>query len=166
MKIALSFFCLIFLLLGCGAKQESKTIYIVRHAEKLLDKQDPLLNVAGTVRAKKLGQIMSDKEIAHVFSTNTLRTKATVQPLVDQNGLEIEIYDAKKHDDLVKELRNRKGNVLVVGHSNTVHHLANYFVGKSEPYPELTDIEYNFIFVVSLNPDGTSLVGRKIYKDF
>jgi broad specificity phosphatase PhoE len=109
---------------------------------------------------------MSDKEIAHVFSTNTLRTKATVQPLVDQNGLEIEIYDAKKHDDLVKELRNRKGNVLVVGHSNTVHHLANYFVGKSEPYPELTDIEYNFIFVVSLNPDGTSLVGRKIYKDF
>lgn len=166
MKIALSFFCLIFLLLGCGAKQEPKTIYIVRHAEKLLDKEDPLLNVAGTVRAKKLGQIMSDKEIAHVFSTNTLRTKATVQPLVDQNGLEIEIYDAKKHDDLVKELRNRKGNVLVVGHSNTVHHLANYFVGKSEPYPELTDIEYNFIFVVSLNPDGTSLVGRKIYKDF
>lgn len=166
MKIALSFFCLIFLLLGCGAKQESKTIYIVRHAEKLLDKEDPLLNVAGTVRAKKLGQIMSDKEIAHVFSTNTLRTKATVQPLVDQNGLEIEIYDAKKHDDLVKELRNRKGNVLVVGHSNTVHHLANYFVGKSEPYPELTDIEYNFIFVVSLNPDGTSLVVRKIYKDF
>lgn len=166
MKIALSFFCLIFLLLGCGAKQESKTIYIVRHAEKLLDKEDPLLNVAGTVRAKKLGQIMSDKEIAHVFSTNTLRTKATVQPLVNQNGLEIEIYDAKKHDDLVKELRNRKGNVLVVGHSNTVHHLANYFVGKSEPYPELTDIEYNFIFVVSLNPDGTSLVVRKIYKDF
>lgn len=166
MKIALSFFCLIFLLLGCGAKQEPKTIYIVRHAEKLLDKEDPLLNVAGTVRAKKLGQIMSDKEIAHVFSTNTLRTKATVQPLVNQNGLEIEIYDAKKHDDLVKELRNRKGNVLVVGHSNTVHHLANYFVGKSEPYPELTDIEYNFIFVVSLNPDGTSLVGRKIYKDF
>lgn len=166
MKIALSFFCLIFLLLGCGAKQEPKTIYIVRHAEKLLDKEDPLLNVAGTVRAKKLGQIMSDKEIAHVFSTNTLRTKATVQPLVNQNGLEIEIYDAKKHDDLVKELRNRKGNVLVVGHSNTVHHLANYFVGKSEPYPELTDIEYNFIFVVSLNPDGTSLVVRKIYKDF
>lgn len=166
MKIALSFFCLIFLLLGCGAKQEPKTIYIVRHAEKLLDKEDPLLNVAGTVRAKKLGQIMSDKEIAHVFSTNTLRTKATVQPLVNQNGLEIEIYDAKKHDDLVKELRNRKGNVLVVGHSNTVHHLANYFVGKSEPYPELTDIEYNFIFVVSLNPDGASLVVRKIYKDF
>ncbi|ERM84885.1 hypothetical protein P872_22760 [Rhodonellum psychrophilum GCM71 = DSM 17998] len=165
-KILLSFFCLIFLLLGCGAKQEPKTIYIVRHAEKLLNVDDPTLNVAGTVRAKKLGQIMSDKEIAHVFSTNTIRTKATVQPVIDQSGLEIEFYDPKNHDDLVKELKNRKGNMLVVGHSNTVHHLANYFVGKSDPYPELTDIEYNFIFVVSLNPNGTSRVERKIYRDF
>jgi len=166
MKTILSLFCLIFLLLGCGTKPEPKTIYIVRHAEKLLDSEDPLLSFVGTVRAKKLGQILSDKDISHVFATNTIRTKATVQPTVDQNGLEIESYDAKNQDDLVEELRSRKGNILVVGHSNTVHHLANYFVGKSDPYPQLTDIEYDFIFVVTMTPDGTSNVERKIYKDF
>jgi broad specificity phosphatase PhoE len=158
---ALAFF------ISCSQKQESKTIYLVRHAEKQLVGDDPELSVAGTARAKKLGQILADKNIANVYSTNTIRTKATVQPLIDaQNGLTIEIYDAKKHDELVKELRTVKGNAVVVGHSNTIHHVANYFVGKDEEFPELEDVEYDFIFVVTLEKDGSAKVERKLYKEF
>jgi broad specificity phosphatase PhoE len=155
----------LFLLLACSPKQEPKTIYIVRHAEKILEGDDPALSVAGTARSKKLAHILEGKEIQHIFSTNTIRTKATAQPLADAKGLTIELYDAKNHDDLVKELRQRTGNILVVGHSNTVHHLANYFVGSGEKYPELQDIEYDFIFDVSLNENG-SLISRKNFKDF
>ena len=152
---------------SCYINQEPKTINIVRHAEKQLDGDDPELSVAGTARAKKLGQILSAKNIAHVYSTNTIRTKATVQPLIDaQNGLTIEIYDAKKQDDLVKELRSVKGNTIVVGHSNTIHHLANYFVGNGEKFPELEDVEYDFIFVVNLEKDGSAKVERKLYREF
>jgi broad specificity phosphatase PhoE len=152
---------------SCSQKQEAKTIFLVRHAEKQLVGDDPELSVAGTARAKKLGQILADKNIVNIYSTNTIRTKATVQPLVDaQNGLKIEIYDAKKHDELVKNLRSRKGNAVVVGHSNTIHHVANYFVGNGEKFPELEDVEYDFIFVVTMEKDGSSKVERKLYKEF
>jgi len=154
-----------FLLLACSPKQEPKTVYIVRHAEKILEGDDPGLSVAGMARSKKLAQILEQKEIQHIFSTNTIRTKTTAQPLADAVGLTIEIYDAKNHDDLVRELRERTGNILVVGHSNTVNHLANYFVGSGEKYPELQDIEYDFIFEVSLKEDG-STVERKVFKDY
>jgi broad specificity phosphatase PhoE len=158
---ALAFF------ISCSQKQESKIIYLVRHAEKQLVGDDPELSVAGTARAKKLGQILADKNIANVYSTNTIRTKATVQPLIDaQNGLTIQIYDTKKHDELVKNLRSVKGNAIVVGHSNSIHHVANYFVGKDEKFPELEDVEYDFIFVVTLEKDGSAKVERKLYKEF
>ena len=167
MKNLLFVFVAFIFFFSCSPKQEPKTIYLVRHAEKQLVGDDPLLSVVGTVRAKKLAQILANQEIQHVFSTNFIRTKATAQPLIDaQQGLSIELYDVKDHDALVKELRQRKGNALVVGHSNTIHHVANYFVQEGEKYPELQDIEYDFIFVVTLEKDGSSKVERKIYKDF
>jgi broad specificity phosphatase PhoE len=165
MKNLLLLIPLFLLLAACSPKQEPKTIFLVRHAEKQLVGDDPELSVAGTARSKKLAQILEQKEIQHIFSTNTIRTKATVQPLADTNGLTIEIYDSKNHDDLVKELRARTGNILVVGHSNTVNHLANYFVDSGEKYSELQDIEYDFIFEVELKEDG-SAVQRKVFKDY
>lgn len=153
------------LFLSCSPKQEPKTIFLVRHAEKQLVGDDPELGVAGTARSKKLAQILEGKDVQHIFSTNTIRTKATAQPLAEAKALTIEIYDAKNHDDLVKELRGRTGNILVVGHSNTINHLANYFVGSGEKYPELKDTEYNFIFEVELKEDGSS-VKRKVFKDY
>jgi broad specificity phosphatase PhoE len=162
--ILLSF--LILAVAACQPKQQPKTIYLVRHAEKQLVGDDPELSVAGTVRAKKLAQILETSDIRHIFSTNTIRTKDTAQPLASALGLEIEVYDSKEHDALVKELRSREGNILVVGHSNTIPHVANYFVGEGEKYPELQDIEYDFIFEVVLDSDGGSSVQRKVYKDY
>lgn len=151
---------------SCSPNQEPKTIYIVRHAEKILVGDDPELSVAGTARSKKLAQILEEKDIQHIYSTNTIRTKATVQPLADKLGISIETYDVKMHDDLVKDLRIRKGDAVVVGHSNTIQHVVNYFVGTDEKYQELEDVEYNFIFVITLFENGSSSVERKLYKDF
>lgn len=151
---------------SCSPNQEPKTIYIVRHAEKILVGEDPGLSVAGTVRSKKLAQILGEKDIQHIYSTNTVRTKATVRPLADKLGISIETYDVNNHDDLVNNLRSQKGDAIVVGHSNTIQHVVNYFVGSGEKYPELEDIEYDYIFVVELSKDGSSKVERKLYKEF
>lgn len=166
MKSHLTLFILLFAVFSCGPKQEPKTIYIVRHAEKILVGDDPELSVAGTVRSKKLAQILESKEIKHIYSTNTIRTKATVQPLADKLGVSIELYDVKNHDELVKNLRVEKGDAVVVGHSNTIQDVVNYFVGSGEKYTELNDIEYDYIFVVELFQDGSSKVKRALYKDF
>ncbi|MCR9084293.1 MAG: histidine phosphatase family protein, partial [Cyclobacteriaceae bacterium] len=69
------------------------------------------------------------------------------------------------HDELVEKLKSLDGNILVVGHSNTVSRLANYFVGEGEKYEDLQDIEYDFIYEVSLEKNGSS-VFRKLYKEY
>ncbi|MDX5339086.1 MAG: histidine phosphatase family protein [Cyclobacteriaceae bacterium] len=163
-----NFLLLIFaalLFYSCGKTNQPKTIYIVRHAEKQLEGSDPDLLQVGKIRAKKLAQILADKEIKHIYSTDYTRTKNTALPTAEAAGVGIELYDPGNHEDLVEKLRVLEGNALVVGHSNTVNQLANYFVGSGEKYPDLSDIEYDFIFVVTLDADGEK-VERKVYKDF
>ncbi|MFC5191811.1 SixA phosphatase family protein [Algoriphagus aquatilis] len=165
MKNLLLLFSLLLLLGACTSQNSPKTIYIVRHAEKQLEGNDPELAYVGGVRALKLSQILEKEDIKHVFSTDYIRTRNTAKPTADQAEIEIEIYDPKNHDALVEELRKREGNILVVGHSNTVSQLANYFVGDGEKFADLTDLEYDYIYVVTLEKNG-SKVERKVYKDF
>jgi broad specificity phosphatase PhoE len=154
------------LLVSCGTSTEPKTIYIVRHAEKMMvEDPDPELAQVGTIRAKKLAQILADKEIRHVFSTDYKRTRMTAQPTADQAGIPIESYDPRDQEAFAEKLEGLEGNILVVGHSNTVPELANFFIGSGEKYPNLTDDEYQFIYVVTLSGDGEK-VEQKTYKDF
>lgn len=165
MKNLLLLLSFILTLSACTSKNQPKTIYIVRHAEKQLVGNDPELAYVGGVRAQKLAQILEDQEIRHIFSTDYKRTRLTAVPTANDAGLEIQTYDPKNHDQLVKQLRSLEGNILVVGHSNTVSQLANYFVGGSEKFDDLTDLEYDFIYIVKLE-SNTSSVERKVYKDF
>lgn len=165
MKSLLLFLSFILILGACTSQNQPKTIFIVRHAEKQLEGNDPELAYVGGVRAKKLGQILSDKEIKHIFSTDYKRTRLTAEPTASVAGVPIQSYDPKNHDALVEQLRSLEGNILVVGHSNTVSQLANYFVGESPKFDDLTDLEYDYIYVVTLEPNS-SLVTRKVYKDF
>lgn len=165
MKNLLLLFAGILLFASCSSRQNSKTIYIVRHAEKQLFGKDPELAQVGQIRAKKLAQILADKNIKHIYSTDYIRTRSTVAPTAEAAGLTIEIYDPKNQDALVEKIRNLDGNMLVVGHSNTVNQLANYFVGEGEKYDDLTDLEYDYIFEVTLEGSSSSVV-RKLYKDF
>ncbi|WP_194776112.1 SixA phosphatase family protein [Pararhodonellum marinum] len=151
---------------SCGTKQEPKTIYIVRHAEKQLEKEDPPLSVAGTVRSKKLAQILENRDIEHIFITNTLRTRLTATPLAEKTGIAMGYYSAQDQDALVKELREIKGNVLVVGHSNSIHHLANYFIGQEPKIPPIEEIDYENIFIVELKEDGKSELIKRKYRDY
>lgn len=166
MKNLLLLFALILLLASCTTQNSPKTIYIVRHAEKqLVDNPDPDLAQVGQVRAKKLAQILQNQEIKHIFSSDYKRTRQTAQPTAEQFGLIIQTYDPRNQDALVDQLRSLEGNILVVGHSNTVSQLANYFVGDGEKFEDLQDIEYDFIYEVTLDKNGSSVL-RKLYKDF
>lgn len=165
MKNLLLLFSLLLMLGACTSQNSPKTIYIVRHAEKKLEGNDPELAYVGGVRAEKLAQILEKEGIKHVFSTDYIRTRNTAKPTAEQAGIAIEVYDPKNQDALVEELRKREGNILVVGHSNTVSQLANYFSGDGEKFADLTDLEYDFIYVVTLDKNG-SKVERKVYKDF
>jgi broad specificity phosphatase PhoE len=154
------------LILGaCTAQNSPKTIYIVRHAEKQLEGQDPELAYVGGVRAKKLAQILEKEGIKRVLSTNYTRTRNTAQPTAAAAGLVVEYYDPKNQEAFVSDLRSSEGNILVVGHSNTVSQLANAFVSEGEKFADLTDLDYDFIYIVTLEKNRAKVV-RKTYKDF
>lgn len=165
MKHYLFLFSFLLLLGACTAQNSPKTIYIVRHAEKQLQGQDPELAYVGEVRAKKLAQILEQEGIKRVLSTDYKRTRNTAQPTAAAAGLVVEYYDPKNQEAFVADLRSSEGNILVVGHSNTVSQLANAFVSEGEKFADLTDLEYDFIYVVTLDKKGAK-VERKTYKDF
>lgn len=166
MKNQLLLLIVCILLGACSPSHSPKTIYIVRHAEKqLVQDPDPGLLQVGLLRAKKLAQILENQNIQHVFSTDYKRTRLTAQPTADQVGISIQIYDPSHQEALVKQLKTLKGNTLVVGHSNTVSRLANYFVEDGEKYEDLQDIEYDFIYSVTLKKNGSSVV-RRLYKEY
>lgn len=153
-------FLLITLILGGLWGCNSNKYFIVRHAEKAPVNKDssgmmatnPPLSEAGKVRAIVLRDELRKENIRHFFSTNTIRTISTAQPLNElQGNTPITIYSSSRDslDGFVRKLKAiREGNVLVVGHSNTVDDLVNRLTGRTEIPGDLLDTEYDNLFIV------------------
>jgi broad specificity phosphatase PhoE len=126
------------------------TYYIIRHAEKEATNStttDVPLSDAGKQRAVALKDLLINKNIRYIFSTNTIRTTSTAKPLSDASGIEIELYNPRD-TVFTKQLKNiKKGNVLVVGHSNTVDDIVNGLTG-SATLQDLNDSRYGDLFIV------------------
>lgn len=99
-------------------------IYIVRHAEKdTINASDPPLTDAGLQRAQDLAELLKDKNITKVFSTNFVRTRSTVKPAADQEGITAKIYNDIPDLQQMLSFGNKK-NILIAGHSNTILDIA------------------------------------------
>src|SRR5678809_1654752 len=94
----------------------TRTIYIVRHAEKTASSDsaskmmtnDPPLSEAGKVRALVLKDELASKHIGHIYSTNTIRTMSTAEPLREAIKINVELYSSI--DSLVNVIKSGKGN--------------------------------------------------------
>lgn len=133
----------------------SHTYYIVRHAEKAVPSagvamntpDDPPLSEAGTKRAEALREVLKDKQVKNIFSTNTKRTLSTAEPLSTASGVAIQTYGPRPDSAFLNKLKRLQSNTLIVGHSNTVDEVVNGLIDKSQ-LTDLADSEYNNLFVV------------------
>lgn len=158
----------LFSLGACG-----NTIYIVRHAEKepvpagstQMMASNPPLSEAGKVRSYALREILRHERIRYIFSTNTTRTVSTAQPLNELLGTtRIELYSSKKDSAelFIAQLKSiKKGNVLVVGHSNTIDDIANQLCGKTVVNGDLKDHQYDNLFVIKRKGRVYRFTGKK-----
>lgn len=141
-------------LCSCG-----NTFYIVRHAEKekpvnkiLLNPNDPPLSDSGDARTLALKERLKSENIRHIFSTNYVRTISTAKP-IDEYLLDVQtqIYSARP-DSLaafISKLKTiRNGNVLIVGHSNTIDDLANQLSGTTVVPGDLADSDYDNLYII------------------
>jgi broad specificity phosphatase PhoE len=143
------------------------TVIVVRHAEKAADHpDDPSLDEAGERRAAELLRVLDDARIDAVYSTQLRRTLATAGPLAARRGLEVTVRpiargEASAHSErLAREIlaAHPGGSVLVVGHSNTVPELVRALSGA--PVEEMTEAEYDHLYVVVIGGDGRPRVIR------
>jgi broad specificity phosphatase PhoE len=149
-----------------------QTIFVVRHAERadggaagapgmVSPANDPPLSAAGQARAGRLASMLRSAGIAHVFTTEYTRTRETAAPLAAQLKLTPVMAAAKDPAPLVERVRQVKGNVLIVGHSNTVPDILTRLGLKDSI--TIGDDEYDNLFIVFRPAAGDSILIRLRY---
>jgi broad specificity phosphatase PhoE len=151
----------------------SNTIYVVRHAEKasgidpatMMTMKDPPLTLEGEERALALKQMLSGKNVRHIYSTNTLRTISTAKPLKELFlNVPLQLYSTKPDsmDSFIQKLKAiKKGNVLVVGHSNTIDDIANKLCGSTVVSGDLKDSDYDNLYEIKRKGDKYIFKAKK-----
>lgn len=136
-------------------------IFIVRHAEKAGQSGDPPLTAIGEKRAETLARILDKSGVSVVFSTNTTRTRETVNNYADPRRIGIKLYgNISQLANLIKSTYVGK-NILVAGHSDTVPATIRALGVSSAP--EIGN-EFNNLFIVTLAADGSGSLTRLKYE--
>lgn len=143
------------------------TVYLVRHAEKDISnpsEQDPDLNAEGVARAEALRSYLEGQKVDALYATRYKRTKNTLLPLAEAHNLQIVEYDAHDFNGLESKIlqEHQGGTIVVAGHSNTVLPIVEAF-GAKRPVPDISDFQYDYIFKVTVAPDGTATVETNKY---
>ena len=135
-----------------------KQIYVVRHLQKAAG-DDPPLTDEGAALAAQLAEQLADAGITAIFATPTRRAMQTAEPLARRLGTAVSPYDPRDPAALVQAAAAAPGNVLVVGHSNTVDDLVRRFGGT--PPPPLTEEDYGTVWHIDgpRNQTRTILLG-------
>src|SRR5262249_59507473 len=77
-----------------------KAVFVVRHAEKASDANEPSVSLseAGTTRAQRLAAMLKDAGVSAIYSTDTVRTRKTAEPLAAATKREIQAYEPTSSD--------------------------------------------------------------------
>ena len=150
------------LALAAAAAPAQQAVYVVRHAENASDASAPdvPLSDEGKARAARLAEILRDAGITAIYSTDTVRTRSTAEPLARAGNRMVRIYsDVAVLADMLR--REPNAAALVVGHSNTVPQLLSA-LGVREAI-EIGDRDYDNLFVVVPRGSGEPLLLKLRY---
>ena len=152
-RIAGIFFLLQLAIAQGAHAQGARTIFFVRHADKISDETDAPLSDAGHRRAECLANMLADASIQQIFTSDLQRTQQTAAPLAEKLHLKPVTIPLSRPDELVEAVRSGKAaNVLVVWHDATLPK-----VMRALGAPAITPIahtEYDRFFVLTLAADN------------
>ena len=138
--------------------QPSMTVILIRHAEKKIEPEnkDPDLSPAGVARAQELVRMFSNTGITAIYATQFKRTQQTVKPLADKLGLPVTQLDAKKTNELVKQIRARNAGqvIFIAGHNNSVPEIIAALGGPQLPI--IPETEFDNLYILTVQGDGSA----------
>ncbi len=136
------------------AQHRKLTVILLRHAEKDIseeaDSADPELSAEGDLRAQRLVEVLEKYKPDAVFSTQTIRTRATIIPFARKHRIMIQLYDYKKLGEMADLATSGKvKRIVIIGHNSTTPELVDRLIGQDK-YQPLGEFEYDKIFVVKI----------------
>ena len=144
-----------------AATPKTAVFYLVRHAEKELEGEDPALSAQGYMRADELAHVLRDVTFDGIFSTDTRRTRDTAAPTLAKSNLDLSLYNGRALSAFAQELSDAEGNYLIVGHSNTTPDLVTALGGEGgDPINEAD--EYDRLYVLT-REDGVVVTQLQRY---
>ena len=174
MKRALTL-ALLFVLAATGTSVAAdQVIFLVRHAERAdqgapampaaahgMLPNDPPLSEAGKVRAAKLAALLASADVKTIFTTEFKRTRETAAPLAEKTKVRPVMSASQDPQPLIEAVQKTRGNVLIVGHSNTVPDLLKR-LGVKETIT-IADNEYDNLFIIVRRDAGEPAFVRLRY---
>lgn len=122
--------------------------YIVRHAEKLDNSDDPPLNDAGFRRAQTLADTLKNKNIKRIYISDKRRTAQTAKPTAGLFSLEPIVIPEDQTNNLIARLKNEnRKNLLVVRHSPEIPLIVNALSPSDQIEP--IGNEFHLMFLVT-----------------
>ena len=141
------------------------TVIIVRHAEKIIDPNNPDVDLseAGYARAKEIAREFGDAGINAIYATQYKRTQETVKPLADKTGAPVTVVNSKGTADLLAQIKAQHSGqtIFIAGHNNTVPEIVEALGGPK--YPVIPETEYDNLFIVTIYRTGKAKVVKMKY---
>jgi phosphohistidine phosphatase SixA len=144
---------------ACGftvaATAQPPVVFLVRHAERAAISgrvpSDTGLSPAGQDRAQHLAEALKDAKITAIYTSEFKRTQETAAALAQSLGIRAEVIPGDDLRSLVAKLKAAAGNVLVIGHSNTLPQIINALGVSSRV--TVAESDYDNLFLVVRAPD-------------
>lgn len=140
-------------------------IYIVRHAEKVTQGNDPVLTDAGYRRAGDLMRTLRSQRIRKIYVSEKKRSQLTADSLRIQLRIDTVHYLAENYDMLLRSIR-RQGDagrtILIIAHSNTIPKIIQRLGVANYSQADIPDWQFDNLYLVTFT-GGKAKVKKKRY---
>ncbi len=141
-------------------------IFLVRHAEKENPNNlNSALSQNGLARANDLREYLSDTALQIIYISTFLRTQQTAEPTAIAKGLQAIVINQQTDDTLNTMLIEiealQMGNILIVGHTDSLPKIIKIFCG--EIIPKIEENEFNNFYTIAISNKGTKHIIYNTY---
>lgn len=127
-------------------------IYIVRHAEKVVPGNDPVLTDAGYRRAGELMRKLRTEGIRKIYVTDTKRSQLTADSLRIRLRIDTVLYIADNYDKLMLSISQHHDagrTILIIAHSNTIPKIIRRLGVRNFPPADIPDWQFDNLYLVT-----------------
>ena len=139
--------------------QAQQVVYLIRHAEQVIDVDDPPLTEAGHQRAKAWANALRDAGIKVIYTSKKRRTRQTGEHIAQALTIPLETLPRRDVAGLVNRLHSQHSDdaVLIISHSQTIPKLVKELGHSEDGTIKREDYDNLFVIVAEGEKDATVL---------